>query len=159
MLNTRGHASKAINYNCQCVFEGSTELGVIIYGVLYRAIKNSPNGVNCFQCPGRAAHPFRARGKPLPARPRRGGGFGGRRSMRETRFGAAKPARPRLLPAGGGKTLFSASVATDRDGPRRGCSPRGRNTAPHAPRSVIDFTGDGEGEKELRRVMDVRKGE
>lgn len=77
----------------------------------------------------------------------------------ETRFGAAKPARLRLLPAGGGNTLFSASVATDRDGPRRGCSPRGRNTAPHAPRSVIDFTGDGEGEKELRRVMDVRKGE
>lgn len=39
MLNTRGHVSKAINYNCQCVFEGSTELGVIIYSVIIEQLK------------------------------------------------------------------------------------------------------------------------
>lgn len=70
MLNTRGHVSKAINYNCQCVFGGSTELGVIIYSVLYRAIKNSPNGVNCFLRTGSSARPSRRRGageEPPPA--------------------------------------------------------------------------------------------
>jgi len=98
MLNTRGHVSTAINYNCQRVFEGSTELGVIIYGVLYRAIKNSPNGVNCFERAGSAARLSRGRG--AGGGGARGSGDtslcgGSRWEMRETRFRAGKPAPPR----------------------------------------------------------------
>lgn len=125
--------------------------------MLYRAIKNSPNSVNCFQEERPTlSEPEESR---CPPGPNGAGVLGGRCSMRETRFGAGKPARLRLLQGGGGKALFSASVATDRDGPRRGCSPKGRDSAQHVLPSVIDFTGDGEGERELRRVMDVRKGE
>lgn len=49
-----GHASKSHKLQLSArPFEGSPELGVIIYSVLYRAIKNSPNGVNCCWCPAR----------------------------------------------------------------------------------------------------------
>lgn len=150
-----GHASKSHKLQLSArPFEGSPELGVIIYSVLYRAIKNSPNGVNCCWCPARG----RRRGAETPLLAPTGGWvcvwgvfFDGK--MRETRFRAPKSARLRLLRLWGQRARRSASapaaVAT-----RRGCRDGQRPRTGLGFSLGIGFAGDGEGGKELQKVTE-----